>query len=316
MPPFDLAAIEAEARREAMKLWRSLVECRCLLARRSSRNASEGGNREPSMKRLGLERDIVDRSIYDNSVRRFREAGILLPTFSQLAEPVRVPAAIQEALAGIDPDAPHPLNLFRVHWYNDASRRHPVPTPEHLVLPPSLTGVDARIVVALGDRFPMIAAHKVLAAYGCLAPRVITGQFDPIAPPGDLALDRQLLPRWRRDLPNHELPRRGDPARGHERGALHLARALGRRAGRYRAHAGVGEQRQGDLRQVRRARARPAEHRLQPVLRVRELPRTLQLHGSRPRARRARPSTRPDGFACRRSCRPPGRRVRSARATT
>jgi len=133
------------------------------------------------MKRLGLERDIVDRSVYDNSVRRFREAGILLPTFSQLAEPVRVPAAIQEALAGIDPDAPHPLNLFRVHWYNDSSRRHPVPTPEHLVLPPSLTGVDARIVVALGDRFPMIAAHKVLAAYGCLAPRVITGQFDPIA---------------------------------------------------------------------------------------------------------------------------------------
>jgi cysteine synthase len=47
------------------------------------------------------------------------------------------------------------------------------------VLPSSLTGVDARIVVALGDRFPMIHAHKVLAAYGCLAPRVVTGQFDP-----------------------------------------------------------------------------------------------------------------------------------------
>ena len=30
-----------------------------------------------------------------------------------------------------------------------------------------------------GDRFPMIGAHKVLAAYACLAPRVITGQFDP-----------------------------------------------------------------------------------------------------------------------------------------
>jgi cysteine synthase len=48
-----------------------------------------------------------------------------------------------------------------------------------VVLPKEITGVDARIVVALGDRFPMIAAHKVLAAYACLAPRVVTGQFDP-----------------------------------------------------------------------------------------------------------------------------------------
>jgi cysteine synthase len=96
-----------------------------------------------------------------------------------LADPARIPAAIHEALAAIDPDSPHPLNLFRVHWYNAADRRHRTPTPEHLVLPSSLTGVDARIVVALGNRFPMIHAHKVLAAYGCLAPRVITGQFDP-----------------------------------------------------------------------------------------------------------------------------------------
>jgi cysteine synthase A len=51
--------------------------------------------------------------------------------------------------------------------------------PEHVVLPPELTGVEARIVVALADRFPMIGAHKVLAAYGCLAPRLVTGRFDP-----------------------------------------------------------------------------------------------------------------------------------------
>jgi cysteine synthase len=39
--------------------------------------------------------------------------------------------------------------------------------------------VPAPLTVAFGNRFPMIGAHKVLAAYGCLAPRVITGQFDP-----------------------------------------------------------------------------------------------------------------------------------------
>ena len=47
------------------------------------------------------------------------------------------------------------------------------------MLPPELTGVDAKIVVALGNRFPLIGAHKVLAAYGCLAPRLVTGRFDP-----------------------------------------------------------------------------------------------------------------------------------------
>ncbi len=133
------------------------------------------------MKRLGIEQHVVDQAVYAHSVSRFREAGILLPTFMQLAEPANMPPAVQEALAGIDADAPHPLNLFRVHWYNGRDRRHRAPTPEHLVLPETLTGVPAPIVVALGDRFPMIHAHKVLAAYGCLAPRVITGQFDPTA---------------------------------------------------------------------------------------------------------------------------------------
>jgi cysteine synthase len=65
-----------------------------------------------------------------------------------------------------------------VHWYNGLDGR-PVVVPEHVVLPSELTGVDSPIVVVFGDRFPMIAAHKVLAAYACLAPRLVTGQFDP-----------------------------------------------------------------------------------------------------------------------------------------
>ncbi|MGZ8687826.1 MAG: pyridoxal-5'-phosphate-dependent protein subunit beta, partial [Gaiellaceae bacterium] len=108
---------------------------------------------------------------------RFREARIALPTFEQLAHPEHVPPTVREALSGVGPDDPHPLNLFRVHWHNGASRTDFVDVPEHLVLPPELTGVQARIVLALGNRFPLIAAHKVLAAYGCLAPRLITGQF-------------------------------------------------------------------------------------------------------------------------------------------
>ena len=123
--------------------------------------------------------EIVDRAAYDHAVARFREARIRLPSFAELADPTRLPPAVRAALPGIDPDAAHPLNLFRVHWYNDAARRGTAPVVEHVVLPATLTGVAARIVVALGDRFPMIHAHKVLAAYACLAPRVVTGRFDP-----------------------------------------------------------------------------------------------------------------------------------------
>jgi cysteine synthase A len=127
---------------------------------------------------------VVDRrgsggSVDERTLRRFRGSDIVLPTFEQLADPTTIPDDISDALADIDPDDAHPLNLFRVHWYNGADRRSTVRVPEHIILPSSLTGVDARIVVALGDRFPMIHAHKVLAAYACLAARVVTGAFDP-----------------------------------------------------------------------------------------------------------------------------------------
>ncbi|MGA9078007.1 MAG: pyridoxal-5'-phosphate-dependent protein subunit beta [Acidimicrobiales bacterium] len=131
------------------------------------------------MRTLGLEGDIVDRAVYDRTVERFKERRILLPTFAELADPRTIPSPIEDALASVGPDEANPLNLFRVHWFNDADRTRRVALPGYVVLPSELTGVEAPIVVAFGDRFPMIRAHKVLAAYGCLVPRVVTGQFDP-----------------------------------------------------------------------------------------------------------------------------------------
>jgi cysteine synthase A len=128
---------------------------------------------------LGLERHVVDRDIYGRTVDRFRQAGILLPTFAQLASPGSMPTRILRSLDGVKPDEADPLNLFRVHWYNDGGRTGQAAVPVHVVLPAELTGVEARIVVALGDLFPLTRTHKVLAAYGCLAPRIVTGQFDP-----------------------------------------------------------------------------------------------------------------------------------------
>jgi len=133
------------------------------------------------MPEFGLDAQVVDQAVLDRTARRFRDARIVLPTIAELAEPAKIPQRIQRALADIGPDEAHPLNLFRVHWHNGPDRVSQVPVPVCIDLPGELTGVDARIVVAIGDVFPMIRAHKVLAAYGCLAPRVITGQFDPTA---------------------------------------------------------------------------------------------------------------------------------------
>ena len=131
------------------------------------------------MQRPGLATEVVDASVYQRAVRRFREQRIVLPTFAQLAEPMGLAPEIAASVAEADPDAPDPRNLFRVHWHNAADRRGAAAVPDHLVLPRELTGVEAPIIIALADRFPMIASHKVLAAYACLAPRIVTGQFDP-----------------------------------------------------------------------------------------------------------------------------------------
>jgi cysteine synthase len=139
------------------------------------------------MTSLGLGRDVIDGDTYRRAVEAFRSAGVLLPTFAQLAAPATLPARRRQALTGMKADEADPRNLFRVHWYNDRDRVGQASTPVHVVLPSELTGVPARIAVALGDLFPMIGAHKVLAAYACLVPRVITGRFDP-------ARDRAVWP--------------------------------------------------------------------------------------------------------------------------
>ncbi|MGE0453982.1 MAG: pyridoxal-phosphate dependent enzyme [Vicinamibacteria bacterium] len=131
------------------------------------------------MNRLGLEREIVDRDARNRTLALFRERRIVLPTLAQLAEPSTLPGSVRAWAGGSDPDAADARNLFRVHWHNGSDRRGYVAVPDHVVLPTALTGVPSPIVVAFGNRFPMIRAHKVLAAYGCLVPRLVTGQFDP-----------------------------------------------------------------------------------------------------------------------------------------
>ena len=122
---------------------------------------------------------IEDRAVYDSAVRHLRDARVVLPTFEELADPATIPGDIAARTRQIDRDAADPANLFRVHWFNDTGTGGIRPVPPHVVLPRALTGVDAPIAVALGNSFPMIGAHKVLAAYACLVSRLVTGRFDP-----------------------------------------------------------------------------------------------------------------------------------------
>jgi cysteine synthase len=127
----------------------------------------------------GLTTTIVAPAIRDRAAHWLGRAGVRLPRFAELADPSGISAARAAALHSVDPDRPEPANLFRLHWYNHRGCRGFAATPAHLVLPSALTRVRARIAMALGCFFPMIGAHKVLAAYGCLIPRLVTGRFDP-----------------------------------------------------------------------------------------------------------------------------------------
>ncbi|MCP5054590.1 MAG: pyridoxal-phosphate dependent enzyme [bacterium] len=122
---------------------------------------------------------IIDQKTLEKSVTRFRERGIILPTFAQQRNPETIPGKIKDKLKHIGLWDLDPLNLFRITWKNEPLEKGGLfGGVNYIELPPELTGVKPRIIALLGKYFPT-GAHKVGAAYGCLAPRIITGQFDP-----------------------------------------------------------------------------------------------------------------------------------------
>jgi cysteine synthase len=108
---------------------------------------------------------------------RCRARGIRIPTFRELREPERVPAEIRARLPGVGLDDVNPLNLYRITWKNDL-KSGLYGGVNALEIPSAISGVKARILGLIGRRFPT-GAHKVGAAFGCLAPRLVSGEFDP-----------------------------------------------------------------------------------------------------------------------------------------
>jgi cysteine synthase len=114
-----------------------------------------------------------------HSLQRARERNIIIPTYAQMMNPSLVPARIKQDLRSIGLWDVDPRNLFRITWHNE-----PVASGggfdgvNYMELPSSLTGTPARIIALTGKWFPT-GAHKVGAAFSCLVPRLVTGQYDP-----------------------------------------------------------------------------------------------------------------------------------------
>jgi cysteine synthase len=108
-----------------------------------------------------------------------RDRNIIIPTFAQMKNPELIPNIVKEKLRNVGLWDVNPLNLFRITWKNEqVSHGGGFGGVNFIELPSSLTGTPARVIGLIGKWFPT-GAHKVGAAFGCLVPRLVTGQFEP-----------------------------------------------------------------------------------------------------------------------------------------
>ncbi len=115
----------------------------------------------------------------EKAVKRAQEREIIIPTFAQMKDPDLIPDRIKDDLKDIGLWDINPRNLYRITWKNEPKESGGGYNGVNFIeFPSSLTGVDARIIALVGKWFPT-GAHKVGATFGCLVPRLVTGQFDP-----------------------------------------------------------------------------------------------------------------------------------------
>ncbi|RCK75101.1 MAG: Cysteine synthase [Ignavibacteriae bacterium] len=119
----------------------------------------------------------INSEVVKKTAKRCKEKGIVIPTFSQLRNPDTIPQEIKSKLPEVGLWDINPLNLFRVTWKNDI-KTGLFGKVNYLEIPEEITGVKARIIGLIGKYFPT-GAHKVGASFGCLVPRLVSGEFNP-----------------------------------------------------------------------------------------------------------------------------------------
>jgi cysteine synthase len=121
--------------------------------------------------------NIENDEYLKKAIQRCKEQNILLPTFDQLKHPDTISAKINNALEKVGLEEINPLNLFRINWRND-NKTGKIGEINFVEIPREITGIKARVIGLVGKFFPT-GAHKVGATYGCLAPFLVTGRFNP-----------------------------------------------------------------------------------------------------------------------------------------
>jgi len=119
----------------------------------------------------------INSKIVEKTAKRCKENNIVIPTFKQLENPDLIPKSIKDKLAPVGLWDVDPLNLFRISWKNNVETGL-FGDVNYLEIPREITGIKARVIGLVGKYFPT-GAHKVGAAFGCLVPRLVSGEFDP-----------------------------------------------------------------------------------------------------------------------------------------
>ena len=120
----------------------------------------------------------INKENLERNIKKARENKIVIPTYEQMKDPDKIPDKIKDRLLNVGLWDVDPANLFRITWKNEQKTFGGLfGKPNFIELPSELTGVKARIICLIGKWFPT-GCHKVGASFGCLAPRLVTGQFD------------------------------------------------------------------------------------------------------------------------------------------
>ena len=121
----------------------------------------------------------INKTGLAHNIEQAKKNNIIIPTYAQMQNPELVPDKIKDKLSHTGLWDIDPINLFRVTWKNEAKDSGGLfqKVPNYIEFPSELTGVKARIVAMVGKYFPT-GCHKVGATFGCLVPRLVTGQFD------------------------------------------------------------------------------------------------------------------------------------------
>lgn len=120
----------------------------------------------------------INEKVRKSSAKRCKDKGITIPTFKQLRNPELIPNEVKEKLKSIGLWDVNPLNLYRITWQNDVKTGQ-YGKVNYFEIPKKITGIKARVIGLVGKYFPT-GAHKVGAAFGCLVPRLVSGEFDPV----------------------------------------------------------------------------------------------------------------------------------------